>query len=351
MKKLNKFKVITVLAAVPLLSIFFYPSASSAAGPINQGTTSSFAVLAGSAITNTGSSVISGSAGSDLGVSTGSSIGGFPPGITAGTQHPNDAAAIAAQTALTTAFNAVNAPGATLIADNLNSQVIHAGSYTSSATGFSNSGTVTFDAQGDPNAIFLMQTPSTTLITSTASTMVLAGGAQACNIFWAIGTSATLAGGSTFVGHLYAQTAITLVTGATVHGNLLARTGAVTLDSNTIVNDNCAPVVVAIPAPVQQSSITSVAPSNCVVSGTTAVTINGVFPTLVTDVTINGRAAVAGSWTQTPTTVTVNAVTSSTVPTIIQLYNGQTPVLASQSFTCAPGAVVVPIPPVVIIPP
>ena len=110
MKKFNKIKSITALAAIPLISLFFYPAVSSAAGSIiNQGTTTSFAVLAGSAVTNTGSTLISGTAGSAIGVSTGSSIGGFPPGIS-GTRHSNDASAIAAQSALVTALSNVNAP-------------------------------------------------------------------------------------------------------------------------------------------------------------------------------------------------------------------------------------------------
>ena len=248
MKKLNKIKVIAALAAIPLISLSIYSAASYAAGPvIHQGTTTSYAVLAGSAITNTGSTVISGTAGSDLGVSTGSSIGGFPPG-TAGVQHSNDASAIAAQTSLTTAFNDTNAPVATVIPADLNAQILHAGSYKTGSS-FANSGTVTFDAQGDPNAIFVMQSPSSTITTATSSTMLLTNGAQACNIFWAIGSSATLGVNSTFLGHLYAQTSITANTGATIHGNLLAQTGAVTLDANTIVNDNCAPAVVATPTP------------------------------------------------------------------------------------------------------
>ena len=349
MIKLNKIKVITALVAVPLISLFIYPAASSAAGPvIHQGTTTSYAVLAGTTITNSGTTSITGTAGIDIGVSPGSAI--TNTGTLGGTQHLNDASAIAAQTSLTTALSDTNAPVATVIPADLNSQVLHAGSYKTGSS-FLNTGTLTFDAQGDPNAIFVMQSPSSTITTSVSSTMVLTNGAQACNVFWAIGSSATLGATSTFVGHLYASTSISLGTGATVHGNLLAGSGAVTLLGDTIVNDNCAPAVVSAPAPLQQSSITSVTPSNCVLTGTTAIIINGIFPTLVTNISVNGKAAVLGSWTQTATTVTVNAVTSSTIPTVIQIYNGQAPVLASQSFTCAPGAVVVPVPPVVIVPP
>ncbi len=351
MKKLNKFKVITALAAVPLLSIFFYPTVASAATVVHQGTTSSYAVLGSSAITVTTSAGITGTAGTDIGVSPAGAITGPVPSPV-GTIHTNDASAAIAQTDLVTAFNDTNTPVASVIAADLNSQVLDAGSYKPTGSAFLNTGTVTFDAQGDPNAIFVMQTPSSTITTATSSTMVLANGAQACNIFWAIGSSATLGINSTFLGHLYAHTSITVNSGATVHGNLLAQTGAVTLNTATIVNDNCAPaVVISTPAPLQQSKITSVTPANCVITGTTPIVINGVFPTLVTNVSVNGKIVALDSWTQTATTVTVNAVTSSTVPIVIQLYNGQAPVLVVQDFTCAPGAVVTPIPPVVIIPP
>lgn len=351
MKKLNKMKVVTAFLAVPLLSIFVYPVASNAAGPVvNQGSTTSFAVLAGTTITNTGATVITGTAGSEIGVSPSSAFVGFPPG-TAGGQHANDATAIAAQTSFVTAYsNTSTALPSTTIAADLNSQVLTAGSYNTAGGAFSNSGTVTFNAQGDPTATFVIQAAST-FISSNNSTMVLSNGAQACNIFWSVGSSATLAGGSTFLGHLYAQSSITLVTGAKVRGNLIAHTGAVTLDSNTITNDNCAPAVVSMPPPAQTSSITSVTPVNCVVTGTTPVIINGNFLTPITNVTVNGKALVLGSWIQTSSTLTFNAVTSSTIPTTIQLYNGQAPLLVVQNFTCAPGAVVLPIPPVVIIPP
>ena len=214
MKKLGKVKVIIASALVSLISLVFYPSASYAGTVISQGTTTSYAVLAGSAITNTGSTTITGTAGSDIGVSTGTSIGGFPPG-SAGAQHSNDASAIAAQSALVTAISDVIAPTATVIPADLNSQVLDSGSYTPTGSAFSNSGTVTFDAQGDPNAIFVMQAPSSTITTATSSTMLLAHGAQACNIFWAIGSSATLGADSLFVGHLYAVASISLLAGAT----------------------------------------------------------------------------------------------------------------------------------------
>ena len=125
-----------------------------------------------------------------------------------------------------------------------------AGAYKTASGAFllNGGGHVTFNAQGNPNAVFIIRAAST-FTSSTNSSMNLINGAQACNIYWSIGSSATLAGGSFFLGHLYAHTSITLVTGAKVHGNLLAQIGAVTLDTNTIVNDNCGRVTVVKPVP------------------------------------------------------------------------------------------------------
>src|ERR1019366_5058239 len=256
MKKLNKIKVITALAAVPLISLFFYPVASSAAGPvINQGTTSSFAILAGTTITNGGTTSVTGTAGNNIGVSPGSSITGSPGGTVT-----SIGVAGTAQTDLVTAIGNVNGalPVTTLSSTELSGQTLVAGNYSGGAITLS-SGSVTFNGQNDPNSIFIIKATST-FISSSGTTMNLINGAQACNIFWTLGSSATLATTSTFLGHLYAHTDINVNTGATVHGNLLAQTGQVTLLGNTIVNDNCAPAVVATPTPTPTPVVTPVAP-------------------------------------------------------------------------------------------
>ena len=343
--KLTRARVVSALAVIPLISLVFYPVVSAATPPvIHQGGTSSYAVLAGTAITVTTSASISGTAGSDIGVSPAGSISGPVPSPV-GVIHTNDASALAAQTALVTAIGDVNGalPVTALLSTDLNTQTLVAGNYSGGA--ITNTGSVTFNAQGDPNAIFIIKA-STTFISSPGSTMNLINGAQACNIFWTLGSSATLATTSNFVGHLYAATQIVVQHLATVHGNLLAQSANVTLDANTITNDNCAPAVVAIPSPPQQSQITSVTPASCVVTGTTAVKLNGNFPTPVSNVTVNGTTLVAGNWVQTPTSVTVNTVVSGTNPISIQVFNGQVPILAAQSFICTPVAVVVPVPPV-----
>jgi LPXTG-motif cell wall-anchored protein len=108
-------------------------------------------------------------------------------------------------------------------------------------------GTLTLDAQDDPNAVFIFQASTETLITGSDSSVVLINGAQACNVFWQVGSSATFGTGSSFVGTVMALTSISAQTGATFQGQLLARNGAVTLEGNTIVNDAC--VAAAAPEP------------------------------------------------------------------------------------------------------
>jgi hypothetical protein len=195
-----------------------------------------FSVLAGSSITNTGSSVING----DLGISPGSSITGFLPGVINGTRHVADAAAIQAKTDLTTAYN--NAAGKTpvsTVATELGGTTKTAGVYNSADGTFGITGTLTLDAQGDPDAVFIFKTAST-LITAASSNVFLVNGAQACNVFWRVGSSATLGTNSTFKGSIMALTSITLTTGANVNGSLLARNGAVTLDTNIVTMAKCA---------------------------------------------------------------------------------------------------------------
>jgi hypothetical protein len=211
------------------------PSAAAAEAPVGLGTASSFAVLAGSTVTNTGPTVVRG----DLGVHAGSAVTGFPPGIvTEGTIHAADAVAQQAQSDTTTAYNDAAGRSSTSAAGaELAGQTLVGGVYTGGTLGLN--GTLTLDGQGDPATVFIFQA-STTLITGSASRVELIGGAQACNVFWQVGSSATLATDTVFVGTVLALTSIEAQTRASVAGRLLARNGAVTLDTNVITASACA---------------------------------------------------------------------------------------------------------------
>ncbi|MFF9806908.1 ice-binding family protein, partial [Streptomyces coeruleorubidus] len=229
--------VLTLLVALAVVAVT--PTrASAVATEVELGTADSFAVLGGSAVTNTGPSVING----DLGVSPGSSVTGFPPGIVNGAIHVTDAVAAQAQSDLTTAYNdaAGQAPDVVFPDDppvELGGRTLTPGVYNAPVSA-AITGTLTLDAENDPDAVWVFQVGST-LTTATASDVSLINGASPCNVFWQIGSSATLGTGSTFVGTIMALTSISATTGTNIEGRALARNGAVTLDTNTITRPLC----------------------------------------------------------------------------------------------------------------
>ena len=217
---------------------------ASAATAVGLGTAARFAVLAGAGITNTGPSVING----DIGSFPTTSISGFPPGIVIGTIRAGDAVTQGAKNDLTTAYNvAAGQLPVITVATELGGSTLTPGVYVSSSGTFGITGTLTLDGQGDPNAVFIFKT-ATTLITAAGSRVLLINGTQSCNVFWQVGSSATLGAGTSFLGTILALTSISLVTGATIDGRALAQNGAVTLDTNVITVPMC--VVVATPTPV-----------------------------------------------------------------------------------------------------
>lgn len=202
------------------------------------GAAANFAVLAAASITNTATpTMITG----DVGVWSGTSMTGFPPGIVNGTIHVNDTTAQAGEGALAIAYqDAAGRVGAfTPAVGNVGGLTFTPGLYRSdTSTAISGGGNLTLDAQGDPNAVFIFQIAST-LTTSSGFGVTLAGGAKASQIFWQVGSSATIGVGSQFAGNILANTSITLVSGAVLDGRALAgavsATGAVTMDDNTVV--------------------------------------------------------------------------------------------------------------------
>ncbi|MBA2416076.1 MAG: DUF3494 domain-containing protein, partial [Geodermatophilaceae bacterium] len=217
------------------------PSASSEPPSVGLGTANSYAVLAGSAVTNTGSSILNG----DLGVHPGTAISGFPPGIVNGAVHAADAEAAQAKSDLVTAYNDAAGRPSTAVATELGGRTFFAGVY-SNSTELGVTGTVTLDGQNDPSSVWIFQAGST-LITAPNSTVDLINGADPCNVFWQVGSSATLDTNTTFVGTIMALTSISVLTGSTVEGRALARNGAVTLDTNVFNLPECAPPTTTAP--------------------------------------------------------------------------------------------------------
>lgn len=208
---------------------------ASGQAPVGLGTAAQFAVLAGTTVTNTGPSTIAGS----VGVYAGTAVTGFPPGlVTSGSIHSADGVAQQAQSDLTTAYlDAAARTPASPVTSDLGGQTLNPGVY-KAASGMGLTGTVTLDGHGDPNAVFIFQAGST-LTTASGSSVSLTGGAQACNVFWVVGSSATLGTNSSFAGTVMALTSASVQTGATVAGRVLARNGEVSLDDNTFTPAAC----------------------------------------------------------------------------------------------------------------
>jgi uncharacterized repeat protein (TIGR01451 family) len=207
------------------------------------GTEQSFAVLGGSTVTNTGSSVITG----NLGVSPGSAITGFPPGIVTGVTHAADAEALQAQTDTTAAYIDLASQACTsdLTGQDLGGKTLVPGVYCFSSSA-QLTGALTLDAGGVSNAVWVLKAGST-LTTAVNSSVVLINGANPCNVFWQVGSSATLGTTTSFVGNIFALTSITLNNGASVSGRVLARNGAVTLDNNIVTVPACDVPVTSTP--------------------------------------------------------------------------------------------------------
>jgi len=225
-KTLNMWGTTLGLALAEMLVRY---DATAAQAPVALGSAGTFAILAATTVTTIPTTTING----DLGVSPGNTVTGAP--MVNGTTHLGDPAAAQAQLDLTTAYN--NAAGRTLgsvgVSGNLGGLTLTNGLYSSTSSLAISSGDLTLDGLGDANAVWIFQMAST-LTTTSGRQVILTGGAQAANIFWQVGSSATIGTTSVFKGTILAYTSITMNSGATLDGRALARNGAVALDANTI---------------------------------------------------------------------------------------------------------------------
>jgi hypothetical protein len=216
------------------------PGTTAAVGPttvpaspgVALGESDVFAVLGNTSVESSGATVIAGQVGASNGPIRGLSSLDNPAGMTIVSPQ----SALVAQQSVADAVAEIDAGAATPVAE-LSGQTLRAGTH--SAPTFDISGTLTLDGAGDPNAVFVFVATDTLTIAG-SSRVVLTGGAQACNVFWHIGSSATLGTGSTLVGTVIADASITAAANSGVEGRLIARNGSVTLDTASITVPTCA---------------------------------------------------------------------------------------------------------------
>jgi Ice-binding-like/Bacterial Ig-like domain len=217
----------------------FTTSATACLGGVPLGTACSFGILAATpAVTSSGPTVVTG----DVGIWPAASIVGFPPGTLTGTEHLGDAVAQTAQGDLTTAYNyAAGAAGGAILTADIGGQTLAPGVYktTSAQPSLGITGNLTLDAGGNANGVWIFQIVSTLTTAANNSQVILAGGATSHNVFWQVGSSATLGTSTTFEGTIMALASVSVNTGATLNGRALARTGAVTLLSNPVNVPSC----------------------------------------------------------------------------------------------------------------
>jgi len=337
--------LMTGLLAAPPIAV------GAAVPPTVLGTAQGFLVLGGATVTNTGTTTVTGGS---LGVSPGTAVVGFPPGIVVppGAIHAADAVAAQAQSDVTTAYNVLagQARTATLTGQDLGGKTLTPGVYFF-ATAAQLTGQLTLDAKGDASAVFVFQIGST-LTTASNASVLLVNGASPCNVYWQVGSSATLGTGTRFVGNILALTSIALNTGASVSGRALARNGATTLDTNTFSSGGCAAIApptaipataTVIPATATRASSTPIPPTGTSVipatgtpvvstgTPTTPISATGTpvvsTGTLTTPIPATGTPVVSTGIIATPIPATGTPVVLTAIPAV-QLQTNATPAMA-----------------------
>ncbi|MGA2874454.1 MAG: ice-binding family protein [Nitrososphaerales archaeon] len=281
--------LLAALAIVLVLPLASFSLLFSSGYSVPLGTVSSFAVLAGSAITNTGSSTVVG----NVGLSPGSSNGLLPASV-AGTIYVDDPVAVQAQVDNTAAYDSLENQTCTdsLTGTDLGGLTLTPGVYCFSSAA-QLTGILTLNAQNNSNALFIFKIGSTLTTSSGSSVLVINGGSE-CKVFWQVVTSVTLDTNTAFAGNIFALDSITLDTSASVSGRVLAQTGAVAMDTNKVDSSMC------------QSGTTS----------TTTVTSTVTAPATTVTSTITSPTTTTVTFNQTSTTTETSTITSPTTTTI-----------------------------------
>ncbi|MCJ1390915.1 hypothetical protein MMC18_003776 [Xylographa bjoerkii] len=246
---------------------------------VSLGSAAPFAILAASAITSTGPTVITG----EMGIypDTATSITGFPPGHS-GTIHGADAVALAAHNDAMTAYTELAAltPTTVLTGKDLGGMTLTAGVYNFASSG-GLTGALTLDGKNNASSLFVFQFGST-ITTATAASVVLINGAQACNVFWQVGSSATLGTGTKFVGTIIAEASITANSGVSNQGGLFALTAAVTMIDDAITAPGTCSAG-ASPTSSTSTSTSTQAPPTSSAPGTVTITSTKTITDVITD--------------------------------------------------------------------
>lgn len=333
---LDRMVRLSLLASLEVAALLYGASPALAATAPTLGTARTFAVLGASTVTNTGSSVLTG----DLGVWPGLAITGFPPGTVTGTTHAGDAVALQAQSDVTTAYNALagQACDTVLTGQDLGGLTLTPGVYCF-ASSAQLTGTLTLNAQGDPNAVFVFQIGSTLTTASNSVVQFLGGVGSNCNVFWQVGSSATLGTGTALKGSILALTSITLNTSASLSGQALARNGAVTLDTNNVTV--CIPVCplitvnpATLPTGVQPGALYSATIS--AVGGTAPYTFAVPPGTLPPGLTLTSAGLLSGTPTTPGTSIFTITATDANGCTGFRVYTVTINVLACPTLTILP---------------
>jgi uncharacterized repeat protein (TIGR01451 family) len=310
-----------------LFAVPFHPASAQATAP-PLGAAQSFAVVGASTVTNTGSTIVTG----NLGVSPGTAITGFPPGIVVGgTRHAADSMAGQAQSDAGSAF--VDLAGQSckddLTGRNLGGLTLVPGVYCFSSSA-ELTGTLTLNGEGNAAAVWVFQI-GTTLVTASNASVLLINGAQQCNVFWQVGSSATLGTGTSFIGDIIALESVTLTTNATVSGRALARNGAVTMDSNTVSLAACAlpPVAPVLNKSFDAATITAGGVSILTITLSNPGSSSATLSSPLTDALPTGLT-VSGSGSTTCTNGAVNAATGGST---VSLTEGTIPASGSCTVT------------------